>query len=325
MKTMNLSSTPEGLTLVERTAPRPTPGPEELLIRVYAAGVTPTELQWYPTLHTTTGSPRVAPIPGHEFSGVVVAAGSQVGRLEIGREVFGMNDWFADGATAEFCVARFCDVAPKPFSLTHVEAASVPIGALTAWQGLLERARLRPGERVLIQGGAGSVGSLAVQLAKWQGAYVVATAGPRNLDFVAGLGADEVIDYSRVSFDQRTEEFDVVFDGVGGETLRRSWALLKPTGRMVSIAASEEGTQDPRGMDAFFIVTPNQKQLSLISDLLRTGTLRPVVDSVTTLSQSAGAYRGTWTRRGRGKVVVAVAAAVPHVKTVAAALSASRN
>src|SRR4030095_12701778 len=129
------------------------------------AGVIATELRWYPTTHTKTGGDRSSAIPGHEFSGVVAALGAGTGDWAVGDEIYGMNDWFAEGATAQFCLARPASVARKPERLSHAEAASVPISALTAWQGLLERARLRAGERVLIHGGAGSVGLFAVQLA----------------------------------------------------------------------------------------------------------------------------------------------------------------
>lgn len=304
MKTLVLTPSGSGLALVAATAPRPTPGPEELLIRVHAAGVTPSELLWYPTAHTRTGEPRLAAVPGHEFSGVVEDAGGRVGRLELGREVYGMNDWFDQGATAEYCLARFCDVAPKPGSLTHTEAAAVPISALTAWQGLFTRANLQPGERVLIHGGAGAVGVFAVQLARWRGAHVIATASPRNLDLVASLGAGEVIDYTQAPFEERIQPVDVIFDGVGGDTLQRSWSLLTPGGRLVTIAASEEAATDPRVKQAFFIVTPHQKQLNLIADLLRSGALRPVVDAVVSLDEAPGAYLSP--RRGRGKTIVAV-------------------
>ena len=134
-------------SLIQDDAPRPRPGRGELLIRVGAAGVILTELSWYPTSHRQTGEARAHAVPAHEFSGVVAAVGEDVGDLEIGREVFGMNDWYCDGALAEYCVAPYFALAPKPPRLAHAEAASVPISALTAWQGLFDRAKLRPGER----------------------------------------------------------------------------------------------------------------------------------------------------------------------------------
>src|SRR5215813_1707145 len=184
MKVLRLDhSTPEPVfTYAE--ANRPQPGRGELLIRVHAAGVTPTELSWYPTTHTKDGTERSGAVPGHEFSGVIEATGQEVDNLNVGDEVFGMNDWFEDGATAEFCVTRPQSIALKPKSLSHELAATVPIGALTAWQGLLDRAKLQAGERVLIHGAAGAVGLFAVQLAHLHGAYVIATASARNADFV---------------------------------------------------------------------------------------------------------------------------------------------
>jgi NADPH:quinone reductase-like Zn-dependent oxidoreductase len=189
----------------------------------------------------------------------------------------------------------------------HVEAASVPIGALTAWQGLFDRARLQPGEHVLVHGGAGAVGIFVIQLARFRGAHVIATASTRNLEFVSVLGAGRVIDYRAARFEESVPAMDVVFDTVGGETLQRSWGVLKPGGRMITIAANSETNSDNRVKQAFFIVEPNHEQLSRISDLLEAGDLHPVVDAVLPLAQAA-AYRGEVKERlGRGKLVVTVA------------------
>src|SRR5262245_30828990 len=206
MKTMRLSDSAQPPVLVEETVPQPQPRRGELLVRVYAAGVTPTELLWYPTTHSKTGERRSHAVPGHEFSGVIAAVGEETVGFAIGQEVYGMNDWFADGALAEYCLTQPSSVAPKPPSLTHVEAASVPIGALTAWQGLFDRARLQAGERVLVHGGAGAVGVFAIQLARFRGAQVTATASARNLTFVAQLGAAQVIDYRAGRFEDTNQE-----------------------------------------------------------------------------------------------------------------------
>ena len=201
MRVMRFNDSSDAPALIAGTAPVPQPGRGEMLIRVHAAGVTPTELRWYPTTHTPDGGTRTSAIPGHEFSGVVEAVAEDVDRNQIGREVFGMNDWFADGATADYCTSASTSVVVKPFRLSHLEAASVPIGALTAWQGLFERAKLQAGERILIHGGSGAVGIFAIQLARRAGAHVITTASPRNFDFLLQLGANEVIDY-------RTERFE---------------------------------------------------------------------------------------------------------------------
>src|ERR1700761_5029411 len=155
MKIMRLNDSLEAPALLSATVETPLPMSGEVQIRVEAAGVTPTELSWYPTTHTQSGDQRRGAIPGHEFSGVVTALGDGVTGLALGDEVYGMNDWFADGATAEYCLTRPDWIAPKPAGMTHIEAASLPISALTAWQGLFDRAHLRQGDRVLIHGGAG--------------------------------------------------------------------------------------------------------------------------------------------------------------------------
>ena len=304
MKAMQVNNAKQGPALIAVELPQPEPGEGELLIRVHAAGVTPTELGWYPTNYAKDGSPRKGAIPGHEFSGVVAALGKNASGFEIGEEVYGMNDWFADGATAEFCVTQSQSVAPKPATLTHEEAATVPIGALTAWQGLLDRAKIQPGERVLVQGGGGAVGIFAVQLAHLHGAHVIATVSPKQLKLVADLGADEVIDYHSSRFEDRTQKVDVVFDGVGGETLDRSWNMLKSGGRMVTIASIDD-TAEQRIKDAFFIVEPNQQQLVEVAKLLDAGALRTFVNAVVPLEQASNAYSGVLTnKRGYGKVVI---------------------
>ena len=145
MRSMRLSDAAHAPVLIEEHVPQPQPGRGELLVRVYAAGVTPTELLWYPTTHGKNGERRSRAVPRHEFSGVIAAVGEETVGFDIGQEVYGMNDWFADGALAEYCLTQPSSVAPKPPHVTHVEAASVPIGALTAWQGLFERAYLQAG------------------------------------------------------------------------------------------------------------------------------------------------------------------------------------
>ena len=174
MKAMQINKADQGPGLILAEVQKPEPGPGEILIRVHAAGVTLTELLWYPTTHTKSGTARMRAVPGHEFSGVIAAIGkdvhgSEIDGFEVGDEVYGMNDWYVDGATAEFCITLPQNIARKPATLSHEAAASVPIGALTSWQGLIDRAKLEPGERVLIHGGAGAVGLYAVQLAHNRG------------------------------------------------------------------------------------------------------------------------------------------------------------
>jgi NADPH:quinone reductase-like Zn-dependent oxidoreductase len=295
--------------LLEQDIPQAQPADDELLVQVWAAGITPSELLWYPTSHARNGESRRRAIPAHEFSGVVVAAGRNTNGFAVGEEVFGMNDWFSEGALAEYCVTRPAWIAPKPASLTHEEGASVPIGALTAWQGLYDRAQLKAEERVLIHGAAGAVGVYAVQLARLRGAHITATVSARNVSFVKELGAEEVLDYAKVPWEESVREMDVVFDTVGGETLRRSWSVLKAGGRLVTIAAAVENSRDQREKKAFFIVEPNQPQLLEVSNLLENKALRVVVDAVLPFGEASAAYTGkVQDRQGRGKMVVTVRA-----------------
>jgi NADPH:quinone reductase-like Zn-dependent oxidoreductase len=242
-------------------------------------------------------------IPGHEFSGEVAALGEGVTGLSVGDTVYGMNDWFQDGAQAEYCLARPADIAAKPAKIDHVHAALIPISALTAWQGLFDHARLAGGQHVLIHGAAGGVGSFAVQFAHAHGARVSATAGAYNLNFVRNLGADQVIDYRAERFEERVQGVDVVFDTVGGDTLRRSWDVLKSGGRMVTIAVSEEASQDERTQKAFFIVEPKRTELEEIAGRIDGGEIRPILGAEFPLADAQAAYQH---KPIRGKAVLRV-------------------
>ncbi len=265
----------------------------------------PRNSSWSPTLQKD-GSPRRHAIPGHEFSGTVAELGSDVREFAVGDAVFGMNDWFADGATAEFCVAAVSSMARKPQGLSFEQAAAVPIGALTAWQGLVDRAHLRAGDRLLVHGAAGAVGVFAVQSGVQLGAEVIATASARHRTFLRDLGARQVIDYTTEPFDQKVRDLDVVFDTVGGETLRRSWPLLKPGGHMVTIASEVRATGAIHASG-----TPS-------SSLSRTRSSSPTSATGSALARSSSSLtrRSLWNRpqppspasapraHGYGKVVV---------------------
>jgi NADPH:quinone reductase-like Zn-dependent oxidoreductase len=291
--------------LVVGEMPMPHPTNSELLIQVNAAGITPTELLWYPSTHTSEGTERRDAIPGHEFSGQVVSIGNEVEGYALGDQVYGMNDWFVQGAMAEYCLASPSGISLKPAKLSHLEAAVVPIGALTAWQGLFIRGKLKAGERLLVHGGSGSVGAFVIQLAKLHGADVIATCSHRNMEFVRSLKADEVIDYEATRFEDVVSSVDMVFDAVGGDSLVRSWPLLRDGGRVVTIAADLETTEDPRIKAAFFIVQPDHQQLSDLGPLLDAGYVRPFVGATLSLLRAPEAYRGRMTSNsGHGKAVV---------------------
>jgi NADPH:quinone reductase-like Zn-dependent oxidoreductase len=290
MKVMQVIETPEGLALqaADRLVPRP--GPGELLIQVRAAGVITTELQWQPTTQKRDGSPRKHAIHSHEFSGNVVARGDGVEDFSVGQPVYGMNDWYQEGALAEFCLAPATSVTEKPKTLSYEQAATVPISALTAWQALTIHGHLKAGERVLVHGGAGGVGLFAVQLAKTLGAHVIATASAAAIPFVTKLGADEVIDYRASSFDKVLRDIDLVLDTVGGQTLERSWSVLKPKGRLVTISSDIPSDAPQRTKDAFFIVEPDGRQLAEIAKLLDSGKLVTFVKDAEPLTAAERAY-----------------------------------
>jgi NADPH:quinone reductase-like Zn-dependent oxidoreductase len=293
--------------LIPGEAAKPAPGARDVVVRVVAAGVTPTEAHWQPTTHTQAGRIRQGAVPCHEFSGVADSVGSRVREFGAGDEVYGMNDWYAEGGLEEFCVAPASSLATKPSRLTHFEAATVPIGALTSWQGLYERARLQPGERVLIHGGAGAVGIFAIQLAKLRGAYVITTTSAADREFAMGLGADEAIDYQGVQFEDRVRDLDVVFDAMGGDTLARSWTVLKPKGRMVTIASNLAPDADERTKRAFFIVEPNRAQLIELGKLFALGRLKTFVGAVIPIAEATNIFQlRTRGKREHGKLVVAV-------------------
>ena len=285
-------------------APVPKPGPGEVLVRVHAAGVTPGELEWFPTWFTRIAQPRPFPvIPGHEFSGEIVEVGAKCDGVAVGDGVFGLNDWFCNGALAEFCITRPEFVIPRPDSLDELSAAVTPISALSAWQGLIQRGRLAEGNSVLIHGGAGAVGQFAVQIARWRGAHVIATCSAANETFVRGIGAHETIDYRAVAFEDAVGEVDLVFDTVGGEALERSWRVLGPYGRMVTISNDGTTSKDPRVRSAFFIVEPDRFQLEDLTEWIVQGVFKPAVDRVFPLAQAREAFE---TKTLRGKSVVRV-------------------
>jgi NADPH:quinone reductase-like Zn-dependent oxidoreductase len=291
MRAIRLHQVGGSESLLYEDAPKPSPKDNQILIQVYATAITPTEFAWYPTFHTPEGGTRPFPIIlGHEFSGVVDAIGPACTGVQVGDPVYGLSDWFIDGAQADYCLTVPANIAPKPASLDHVQAAAVPISALTAWQALIDRAQLSPGQRVLIHGAAGGVGSFAVQVACYKGVHVIATASAANADFVLALGADEVIDYRSTPFETIVRDVDVVLDTVGGDTRDRSWGILSKGGRLVTIAADAERLTQPRVRDAFFIVEPNRVQLIEIARLIDASVIRPIVGAVFSMENFRQAY-----------------------------------
>lgn len=305
MKAVRLHQIGGAESLLYGDMPKPVAKDNQVLVQVYATAITRTEFEWYPTFHTSEGGIRPFPIIlGHEFSGVVEAVGPDCMGVQVGDRIYGLSDWFINGAQAEYCLTVPANIAPKPVTLEHTQAAAVPISALTAWQALIDRAHLLAGQRVLIHGAAGGVGSFAVQLARHQSAHVIATASAANIDFVKALGADEVLDYQVTPFETVVGDVDVVLDTVGGDTRDRSWGVLRTGGRLVTVAADAEGSKEQRVRDAFFIVEPNRNQLMDMARLIDTGVIRPVVGDVFSMENVRQAHEQ---KPVRGKNVLRIA------------------
>lgn len=288
--------------------PVPAIGPRDVLIESRAAGVNPVDHLIVKGLMGTAD--LTAPLViGNELAGVVTETGSEVTGFAPGDEVFARVDPRRGGAFAEYAAVDHSLIAPKPPTLTFEEAASLPLVGLTAWQALTEQARTVPGTRVLIHGGAGGVGSVAVQLAKHLGAHVTATTSGDSTDLVRGLGADRVIDYRTERFDELLTDIDVVFDTVGGPTQDRSFRVLKPGGTLVSIVPvpDVEAKRAQWNVDAHaFLMRPHGEQLAYLGRLVTTGELRPLLETVFPLGSVVDALHKVERGGARGKTVLTV-------------------
>lgn len=296
--------------LAYENAPKPALRPGDALVRVIATSMTKTELTWDETYRDCDGQPRIPTVPGHEFAGIVEALAPDAAGVRAGDAVYALASFCRNGSAAEFIAIRAADLAPKPHSLNFEQAAAVPLAGLTAWQALFDHAHIEKGQRVLIHGAAGGVGTYAVQLAHWKGAEVIATASAQDRDFVAELGASEVIDYAHEHFEEKVKGVDVVLDAVGGETQQRSWGVLRRGGILIGIvspvSAEKAASLGVRG--EFFIVEPNRAQLIQLGQMIDEGTLRVVVGAVLPLARAREAFEQASTHK-RGKIVLQVAAA----------------
>jgi NADPH:quinone reductase-like Zn-dependent oxidoreductase len=296
--------------LSEVVLPRPEPGPSEVLVRVHAAGLNPTD--W---AHRAKPGLFLGPPPfilGWDVSGVVEAVGIGVTLYKPGDEVFGMLPYpHGNGAFAEYVTGPARAFARKPATVDHVQAAALPLAALTAWQALVDTADIQPGQRVLIHAVAGGVGHVAVQIAKARGAYVIGTASTEKHAFLRGLGADELIDYREVDFTEAVSEVDVVLDAIGGDYSVRSLRTLRKGGMLVSIK--------PRGQEKFvaparelgvraeaLLVEADHAGMTAIASLVATGTLRPTIAATFPLADAAKAHELGETGHTTGKIVLVV-------------------
>jgi NADPH:quinone reductase-like Zn-dependent oxidoreductase len=241
-------------------------------------------------------------------SGVVERVAPDIGDVRPGDAVYGLADFPRDGAAAQFVAVRAVNLARKPRSIGHTEAASLPLSALTAWQALFVHGQLVAGQSVLIHAGAGGVGSLAVQLARWRGLRVFATASARDVAFVQSLGADVVIDYRAERFEDKAREVDVVFDTVGGETQERSLRVLRKGGVLVSVVSRiPPGVAEQHGVrGVYFIVEGNRGQLEQVATLVDEGRLKPIIAKVFPLARAREAFDFGAASHAPGKIVLEV-------------------
>jgi len=309
MKAVRIHSYGGVETLRHEEAPRPAAGAGQVLVKVAATSVNPFDCAvragymsgWYnyPLPHTL----------GLDVAGTVAEVGEEVSGFAIGDEVYGRVDPGQAGAYAEYVAVNAELLARKPSTLSFQQAAGIPHVMLTAWAGLYAGANVSTGQRVLIHGAAGGVGHMAVQLAKRRGAYVIGTCSARNVDFVRGLGADEVVDYTATPFDNVIHDMDVVLDTVGGETQDRSWSTLKPGGALLSTiqtpSADTAATHNVRS-GLVFAAMPNAAALVQVAQWAEAGEYKVEVSSVLPLAEARRGHEMSETRRTRGKIVLAV-------------------
>ena len=308
MKAVRMHTRAGPEALVYEDAPTPEIGSGEVLVRVRAAGITPTELTWSSTFTTKDKKSRLPIIPAFEVAGIVEKTGPRVSGLAEGDAVYGLLDFWRDGAAAEHVAVRAADLSPKPEPLPFTHAAAIPLSGLTAWQSLFDYAKLNKGDTVLIHGAGGGVGTFAVQFARWQGAHVLATCSAEKASLVRSLGADRVVDYSSTKFQDELSDLDVVLDTVGGEVLDNSWRVLHRGGSLVTIVGdAPEETATKHGVKGFSIlVEPNRNELAEIARLVDAGEVKPVVDSVFPLPRAREAYERGLRGHSRGKIVLKV-------------------
>ena len=297
---------PEGLSYEE--APMPEPGTGDVLLRVHAASFTPTELTWPSTWVDRLGHDRRPVIPGHEVSGTVEALGWGTTGFAVGDAMYGLTDWYRDGALAEYVAVEARNLAPKPASLDHVQAAALPMPGLTAWQALFVHGGLSGGQRVLIHAAGGGVGNVAVQLAQTAGAHVIATGRTWARELVTELGAERFVDVDRERFEDVAKRVDLVVDLVGEETLRRSGDTVREGGIVVSTVEEPQAGLGKAGQvrAVYFVVEPDRSELEELAHRTDAGVLRPVVGEVFDLADGAKAFEAKQGGGVPGKVVLRI-------------------
>ena len=298
---------PEVLKL--ESAPWPEPRENEIRVRVVAAGVNPVDALIRSGVFAKFFKSKLPIVPGYDIAGTVEKVGAKVTKFKVGDPIFAYLGLKTGGGYAEYAVATENEAAAKPKSLNYVEAAATPVVALTAWQALIDTAKLSSGQTVLIHGGSGGVGTFAIQIAKARGAKVIATASTLNQDLLKQLGADVAIDYTTTKFEDVAKEVDVVLDSVGKDTLARSYGVVKKGGCIISLVAKPDaGELEQHGIRGFPInVQPNSAELSAIGKLIDQKKIRVIVSQVLPLASAAKAQAQAETGHTRGKIVLKIA------------------
>ncbi|MFT5896890.1 MAG: NADPH:quinone reductase-like Zn-dependent oxidoreductase [bacterium] len=308
MKAVRIHEYGHANVLAFEDAPTPSITSSEVLVRVVAASVNPVDWkirEGYLKVMVTHTMPLTL---GWDVSGVITAIGDAVTRFRVGDAVYSRPDIKRNGTYAEYVAIQEREVALKPLSASHVEAASLPLAGITAWEVLINTAQLSKGQKVLVHAGSGGVGSLAIQLAKSRGAYVIATTSDKNRAFVKSLGADEVIDYKTQQLSEILQDIDIVFDTVGGDVQDSSWSVLKQGGILVSIVSSpsEDKAKELGVRCAFVFVEPSACILEELAKLVERGELRPIVGVEFGLHDIAKAHALSETGHAIGKIVLNV-------------------
>ena len=289
-----------GMKLVER--PEPQAAINDVIVGIHASGFVGTELEWPSTWTDRLDRDRTPSIPGHELAGVVTALGYGTTGLSIGQRVFGLTDWSRDGTLAEYVAVEARNLAPLPGDVDFTAGASVPISGLTAWQGLLVHGRLRAGQRVIAHGAAGAVGSMVTQLAREFGAYVIGTGRAADRRAALEFGANEFVDLDNEAFED-VGPVDLVFDLIGGDIGKRSAALVRAGGTLVSIVGPSEA-RPADGLAIDFVVESDRAQLGEIIQRVRDGRLRTNIGAVAPLADAVAAFNST--ERRPGKTIIRV-------------------
>ena len=289
-----------GMTLAEH--PEPPAAINDVVVETHASGYVPTELDWPSTWTDRADRDRSPSIPGHELAGVVTALGYGTTGLSVGQRVFGLADWHRDGTLAEYVAIEARNLAPLPGDVDFTVGASLPISGLTAWQGLFQHGRLQSGQTVLAHGAAGAVGTMVTQLAREAGAYVIGTGRAADREKALDYGANEFVDLTNDSLED-IGQVDLVFDVIGGDIQKRSAALIKTGGTLVTVVGPPE-SRPADGLAIDFVVEADRAQLTEIVQRVRDGRLRTNIGTVSSLDDAVATFNST--ERLKGKTIISV-------------------